>query len=82
MADPAGGAPSGCGAAERFASLLLLVGPEGGLSEREDALLETRGACRIALAPHRLRTETAAVALCARAAEREWGRRADRTKES
>ena len=82
VADLAGRSSSGCGVRERFARLLLLVGPEGGLSEREQALLETRGARRIALAPHRLRTETAAVALCARAAELEWGRLTDRTRES
>jgi len=44
---------------------LLLVGPEGGWSEREDNLLAERGAARLSLGPRRLRVETAAVALCA-----------------
>jgi len=68
VADRAGRPATGCDTPRRFASLLLLVGPEGGLSEREEALLEARGVERIALAPHRLRTETAAVAFCAWAA--------------
>ncbi len=44
---------------------LLLVGPEGGWSEGEERLLETRGATRVSLGPRRLRVETAVAALCA-----------------
>ncbi|MBD3237938.1 MAG: RsmE family RNA methyltransferase [Candidatus Eisenbacteria bacterium] len=43
--------------------LLLLVGPEGGLSPEEEALLTARRAGRIGLGPRRLRVETAALAL-------------------
>jgi 16S rRNA (uracil1498-N3)-methyltransferase len=77
VADRAGRCAAGCDTPRHFASLLLLVGPEGGLSESEEALLEARGAERIALAPHRLRAETAAVALCAWAAGSTWAPRAD-----
>lgn len=77
VADRAGRCAAGCDTPRRFASLLLLVGPEGGLSEREASLLQERGAERIALAPHRLRAETAAVVLCAWAAGSEWAERAD-----
>jgi 16S rRNA (uracil1498-N3)-methyltransferase len=45
--------------------LLLVVGPEGGLTDEEDAALRARAAHGISLGPHRLRTETAAIALCA-----------------
>jgi 16S rRNA (uracil1498-N3)-methyltransferase len=82
VADRAGRVPSGCDMPERFASLLLLVGPEGGLSPREEARLDALCAHRIALGPHRLRTETAAVALCARAVELEWARLSARPEES
>lgn len=68
VADRAGRCATGCDTRRGFASLLLLVGPEGGFSPREEALLDARGVERIALAPHRLRAETAAVALCAWAA--------------
>lgn len=44
---------------------LLLVGPEGGWSQREERLLAGRAALRIGLGPRRLRVETAAVVLCA-----------------
>jgi 16S rRNA (uracil1498-N3)-methyltransferase len=77
VADRAGRCAAGCETPRRFASLLLLVGPEGGLSESEEALLEARGVEWIALAPHRLRAETAAVALCAWAAGSVGVQRAD-----
>ena len=65
VADPEGGnwSPSGS-PAER----LLLVGPEGGWSEDELALLSDRGARQVTLGPRRLRTETAAIVLCTLAA--------------
>lgn len=45
---------------------LAVVGAEGGLDARERAWLESRpGACAVAIGPHVLRTETAAVALAA-----------------
>jgi 16S rRNA (uracil1498-N3)-methyltransferase len=58
VADPAGeplvALPPGCGR-------LLLVGPEGGLTETESRLLEAAGWRRLRLGPHVLRAETAAV---------------------
>lgn len=42
--------------------LLLVVGPEGGLSEDEVALATERGAQLVSLGDYRLRTETAAIA--------------------
>ncbi|MFC1572989.1 RsmE family RNA methyltransferase, partial [Candidatus Eisenbacteria bacterium] len=44
---------------------LLLVGPEGGFSPNEEAQLSGLDCMRVRLAPRRLRSETAAVALCA-----------------
>jgi 16S rRNA (uracil1498-N3)-methyltransferase len=72
VADAAAETAAGCDTPPGFASLLLLVGPEGGLTPEERSALDRRGAKRIALGPHRLRAETAAIALCAWAAEREW----------
>ncbi|HET9234680.1 MAG TPA: RsmE family RNA methyltransferase [Candidatus Eisenbacteria bacterium] len=43
--------------------LALVVGPEGGLSARERALLASRGARFLALGSNRLRAETAAISL-------------------
>jgi 16S rRNA (uracil1498-N3)-methyltransferase len=74
VADAGGRGAIGCDARREFARLLLLVGPEGGLTERECAALEARGARRVALGPHRLRSETAAAALCALAARWAWER--------
>lgn len=54
--------------AARSDMLLLLVGPEGGFSTGERALLAERGASFLSLGWHRLRVETAAIALCARIA--------------
>jgi len=45
--------------------VLVLIGPEGGWSEREAAILATRGATRFGMGPRTLRTETAAVAAAA-----------------
>lgn len=43
--------------------LLLLVGPEGDWTPEELQMLTDAGAIAVALGPHRLRVETAAVAL-------------------
>jgi 16S rRNA (uracil1498-N3)-methyltransferase len=56
--------------------LELLVGPEGGFSERERELLATRGAIGVSLGPRVLRTETAPVAALA-AIHALWGDFAD-----
>lgn len=45
---------------------MLLVGPEGGWTDQEEALLSERAALRVGLGPHRLRAETAVAALCVR----------------
>ncbi|MBO7684716.1 MAG: RNA methyltransferase [Kiritimatiellae bacterium] len=46
--------------------LLLAIGPEGGWTDDEVALLEARGFARYSLGPRILRTDTAAIALLAR----------------
>ena len=59
------------GAADRAAAdggsgrLLLAVGPEGGWTDEEVALLEERGFSRFSLGPRILRTDTAVIALLA-----------------
>lgn len=45
--------------------LLVIVGPEGGLSDGELDTLRSRGAHMVGLGPHVLRVETAAVAIAA-----------------
>ena len=52
--------------------LELLVGPEGGLSEREKDLAASRGCERVGLGPRVLRTETAPIAALA-AMHALWG---------
>lgn len=47
------------------ARLLFAIGPEGGWTEEEVAMLEGRGFARVSLGPRILKTETAAVALLA-----------------
>lgn len=47
-------------------SLLLAIGPEGGWTDEEVALLETKGFERYSLGPRILKTDTAVVALIAR----------------
>jgi 16S rRNA (uracil1498-N3)-methyltransferase len=46
-------------------SALLVIGPEGGLTEREVESLESAGAVSVSLGPRLLRTDTAAIAACA-----------------
>jgi len=46
--------------------LMVVVGPEGGLSNREEKLLKQADAVRLCLGDYRLRTETAAVVLASR----------------
>lgn len=47
---------------EELASLLLVAGPEGGLTDVEEDALVCSGALRVSLGPKRLRVETAVVA--------------------
>ena len=56
-------------------SVLALVGPEGGWSESERHRIVEAGAIPVRLAPTILRTETAAVAVCAAVAIRSLGLR-------
>lgn len=58
VADAAGGAPPPLAAG---APVTLVVGPEGGLTDRESTLAREHGAAAIRLGPHILRIETAAV---------------------
>jgi 16S rRNA (uracil1498-N3)-methyltransferase len=51
------------------AAPLLLVGPEGGFSDREVQLALDAGATMVTLGPRRLRAETAALAVLCRATE-------------
>lgn len=53
-------------------SVSLLIGPEGGLSERDLLLTERAGFERVKLGPRILRVETAAIAACA-LAQANWG---------
>ena len=46
-------------------SVAVLIGPEGGLTEDEEARAESAGGVRRRLGQHVLRTETAAIAACA-----------------
>lgn len=52
-------------AASSDAPLLLAVGPEGGWTDEEVALLESKGFARYSLGPRILRTDTATIALLA-----------------
>ena len=49
-------------AMHKASKYLLLVGPEGGFSNKEVALCQSHGACTVTLGPRILRTETAALA--------------------
>jgi len=61
VGDPAGGPPP----RSRGGDALVIVGPESGLEPNEMAALEAAGVERAAVSAHRLRAETAAVALVA-----------------
>ena len=65
-ADPAGGA------SEKPASIALLVGPEGGLSDQEISMAEQAGFQSLRLGPRILRTETAPLAAIA-ILQAHWG---------
>lgn len=67
VTDP-GGAPLDPTGWHEQAEVIGLVGPEGGFTPAELALAAAAGWERVALAPHVLRVETAAVALAARLA--------------
>ncbi len=56
------------------AEILVLVGPEGGFSDTERDVLRGAGAVAVSVAKTVLRTETAAVAVCAAVAMRSAGR--------
>ena len=60
------GAGSRPDCAEKSGRLLLAVGPEGGWTDEEVALLEEKGFARYSLGPRILRTDTAVVALLSR----------------
>jgi len=64
VADPAGG-PAPALVGSHAGPILALVGPEGGFTAEELSAAEAAGCRRLALAPHILRIETAAVALAA-----------------
>ena len=70
MLDP--GAPPLTAHPEAPSPLELVVGPEGGFSEREHELLVARGALGVSLGPRVLRTETAPLAALA-AIHALWG---------
>ena len=46
-------------------SALVVIGPEGGLTQREVESLKSAGAISVSLGPRLLRTDTAAIATCA-----------------
>jgi len=66
------GAPPLAGESPPAAAIELVVGPEGGLSERETDLVLSRGALPVSLGPRVLRTETAPLAALA-AINALWG---------
>jgi 16S rRNA (uracil1498-N3)-methyltransferase len=51
--------------AGRVRSVAVMVGPEGGFAEDEVAMARDKGAVQVSLGPRILRTETAAVVVCA-----------------
>lgn len=63
----------GCGEWTEEQPLVLVAGPEGGLTEAETELLESFGVLPARLAPHVLRIETAVEAALAVAVE-SWGK--------
>ncbi|RKY07548.1 MAG: hypothetical protein DRP56_05525 [Planctomycetota bacterium] len=63
--DPKGTPPSGLSAAKDGQDCIITIGPEGGLSENELALLAASNASGVMISRNILRIETAAVAFCA-----------------
>jgi len=63
VADPGGAAAMEAGREARDGPLVLVVGPEGGISLSEIKQLEDSGAVLVRLGGNRLRAETAALAL-------------------
>lgn len=70
--DPRSGAPLTDGQGPDDRRLCLLVGPEGGFSEREEEDAAIAGFAPVSLGPRVLRTETAAIAAMA-AVQLYWG---------
>ena len=72
VAHPYGGNPDRLCEAQgtRHKALLLAVGPEGGWTDEEVALLETHGFLRYSLGSRILRTDTATIALLAQLMQR------------
>lgn len=66
VAHPYGAEKEPSAATSGAGRLLLAVGPEGGWTDEEVALLEQKGFARYSLGPRILRTDTAVVALLAR----------------
>lgn len=64
--------PAGLGAQARSDEIVLLSGPEGGLSAAESTQAKTAGFVALRLGPRILRTETAAVAALA-VLQAQWG---------
>jgi len=60
-AEPGGTALLSWSAGQAGRAVVLVVGPEGGLSEAERAILAAEGATRVSLGPDVLRAETAAI---------------------
>ena len=56
----------GTGVASRCRGSVVALGPEGGWTDDEVALLEAHGFARLSLGPRILRTDTAAIAVLAR----------------
>lgn len=52
--------------------IILLVGPEGGFSERESTLMESRGVLKLRLSNQILRTETAAISMLGAVNQFNW----------
>ena len=68
LADPHGRPPEAVLAAGPTATVLVLVGPEGGFTPEEVAAAEAAGCDRVTFGHHILRVETAAIAAAARLA--------------
>lgn len=65
IADEIAGKQSGIEIADGNSRILVVIGPEGGFSERERELWNKYPVLRITLGAHRLRAETATITACA-----------------